>query len=233
MRRVSLAKGMIALGVSQAGPRLILQSIEWRRQHVISIIFGFHVVMYQGGKSKGTSGTIMIRFALPAILALLAFPASAQHAHPGSAGPTETGQSAFAAISEIVQILSDDPHTDWAKVNIQALRDHLVDMDLVTTQAKVATRTEDRVVEFVVMGQGDVVNAVRRMTLAHSPMLEMAAGWSVAAEPSDGGATMRVEAGTDQELARVLGLGFFGVMTIGAHHQAHHMQMALGEAPHH
>lgn len=175
----------------------------------------------------------MKRFALPAFLALLAFPASAQHAHPGSGGPSETGQSAFAAISEIVQILSDDLHTDWTKVNIQALRDHLVDMDLVTTEATIATRTEGRVVDFVVAGQGEVAAAVQRMTLAHAPMLEMATGWSVAVEPSDGGATMRIEVGTDQELARVLGLGFFGVMTIGAHHQSHHMQMAQGEDPHH
>jgi hypothetical protein len=28
-------------------------------------------------------------------------------------------------------------------------------------------------------------------------------------------------------------LGFFGVMTIGAHHQAHHLQMTMGEDPHH
>ena len=175
----------------------------------------------------------MIKSVLTVVAVLLAFPASAQHAHSSSAGPTETGQSAFAAISEIVQILLDDPNTDWTKVNIQALRDHLVDMDLVTNEATVATRTEGRVVEFVVTGQGEVGDAVQRMTLAHSPMLEMAAGWSVVSEPLDGGATMRIEVGTDQELARVLGLGFFGVMTIGAHHQAHHMQMALGEDPHH
>ncbi|MEP2897059.1 hypothetical protein [Roseibium sp.] len=44
---------------------------------------------------------------------------------------------------------------------------------------------------------------------------------------------MRIEVQTEQELARVLGLGFFGVMAIGAHHQAHHIQMASGEDPHH
>ena len=175
----------------------------------------------------------MIRTTLCAIVAFIALPAAAQHAHQGSDGPLETGQSAFAAISEIVQILSDDPGTDWTKVNIQALRDHLVDMELVTTQATVNTQTEGRIVEFRVTGEGIVADAVARMATAHSPMLELATGWTVTAEPSTDGATMRIEVQTEQELARVLGLGFFGVMAIGAHHQAHHIQMASGEDPHH
>ena len=80
--------------------------------------------------------------------------------------PTETGQSAFAAIAEIVQILNDDPETDWDKVNIQALRDHLVDMDLVMTQAVVSARTEGRTVEFSVTGDEAVAGAAKRMVLA-------------------------------------------------------------------
>lgn len=178
----------------------------------------------------------MLKLALSAVVFFLAVPASAQHSHSdpaGSMGPTETGQSAFAAIAEIVQILNDDPNTDWDKVNIQALRDHLVDMDLVTTQAVVGTRTEGRTVEFAVTGDETVARAVERMVLAHSPILEMASGWRVGADPTDGGATLRITVESDQQLAQVTALGFFGVMTIGAHHQAHHMQMALGEYPHH
>ncbi|RTM12059.1 MAG: hypothetical protein EKK33_18550, partial [Bradyrhizobiaceae bacterium] len=53
--------------------------------------------------------------------------------------PTQPGQDAFAAIQEIVQILEADPHTDWSKVNIDALREHLVDMSNVTLAAQVKT----------------------------------------------------------------------------------------------
>ncbi|MDP1699378.1 MAG: hypothetical protein Q8L53_00255 [Aestuariivirga sp.] len=35
--------------------------------------------------------------------------------------PQETGQSAFAAIQEIVAILSANPATDWSKIDIEAL----------------------------------------------------------------------------------------------------------------
>jgi hypothetical protein len=46
--------------------------------------------------------------------------------------PTLAGQDAFGAIQEIVQILQSDPKTDWSKVNISALRQHLIDMNEVT-----------------------------------------------------------------------------------------------------
>jgi len=39
------------------------------------------------------------------------------------------GQDAFGAIQEIVQILDADPKTDWSKVDLEALRQHLIDMD--------------------------------------------------------------------------------------------------------
>jgi hypothetical protein len=200
---------------------------------VISIIICFTSGVYQITNPNCKNGHLMIRSTLCAIVALSAFPAAAQHAHNSSGGPVETGQSAFAAIAEIVQILSDDPDTDWSKVNIQALRDHLVDMELVTTEANVRAQSEGRIVEFNVTGEGDVADAIGRMVLAHSPMLEMASEWTVTAEPFTNGAAMRIEVDTDPEFARVLGLGFFGIMTIGAHHQAHHLQMAMGTDPHH
>jgi len=71
------------------------------------------------------------------ITATMVFAASsafAQHMHQ-SESPVEVGQSQFAAIAEIVKLLRDDQGTDWAQVDIKALRDHLVDMDNVTTGA--------------------------------------------------------------------------------------------------
>ncbi len=68
---------------------------------------------------------------------------AAQHAAHGTkpsstkAVPREPGQSAFAAIQEIVAILEADPETDWSRVNIEALRNHLADMDNVTLRADV------------------------------------------------------------------------------------------------
>jgi len=36
----------------------------------------------------------------------------------------------------------------------------------------------------------------------------------------------------DQDLTKLTALGFFGMMTSGMHHQAHHWAMAIGTDPH-
>ena len=65
----------------------------------------------------------------------------AQHVHDGEAiVPTMPGQEAFGTIQEIVRILEADPATDWSKVNIAALREHLIDMDEVTMRADARER---------------------------------------------------------------------------------------------
>ena len=52
--------------------------------------------------------------------------------HGASTTPTMPGQDTFGAIQEIVQILDADPKTDWSKVDLEALRQHLIDMNEVT-----------------------------------------------------------------------------------------------------
>ena len=153
--------------------------------------------------------------------------AMAQHAHT-SGSPSETGQSQFAAIAEIVTLLRDDPDTNWAQVDVKALRDHLVDMDNVTTRASVERAVDGMSVTFIVTGDQAAAASIQRMVLAHSPMLQGASDWTVTSGEIEGGASMLVQVGSNEELNQVLGLWFFGLMTIGAHHQLHHFQMAMG-----
>ncbi|MCK0097280.1 hypothetical protein MWU60_17005 [Yoonia sp. F2084L] len=168
---------------------------------------------------------------LSAAMMFVATNAMAQHMHTlGS--PSETGQSQFAVIAEIVTLLRDDPETDWAQVDIKALRDHLVDMDNVTTRASVERTVDETSVTFMVTGDDVVGASIRRMVLAHSPMLQGTSDWTVTAAQIEGGASMLVQVGSDEELSQVLGLGFFGLMTIGAHHQQHHLMIAKGRSPH-
>lgn len=82
-------------------------------------------------------------------------PSTTDHAHhmqhdagEHSTSPTATvpmlpGQEAFGAIQEIVNILEADPSTDWSKVDLEALRQHLIDMNEVTLHATVATKLID------------------------------------------------------------------------------------------
>lgn len=156
---------------------------------------------------------------------------SKMHAQMAGGSPTEPGQAAFAAIQEIVVLLESDAKTDWSKVNIDALRKHLVDMDEVTLHAKTVSQPVAGGMTFTVTGEGPVVDSIRRMVMAHAATMNGVNGWQYAAAEIPGGATMTVTVpARDQDMLH--GLGFFGVLTIGMHHQEHHLMIALGEHPH-
>lgn len=153
------------------------------------------------------------------------------HAQMVGAAPTEPGQSAFAAIQEIVVLLENDPKTDWSKVNIDALREHLVDMDAVTLHAKVVAQPVAGGMTFTVSGEGPVVDSIRRMMMAHSVTMNDVNGWQYVASETAGGATMTIIV-PKQDQEKLRALGFFGVLTVGMHHQEHHLMISRGEHPH-
>lgn len=105
-------------------------------------------------------------------------------------------------------------------------------MDNVTTIASVERTVDGMNVRFMVTGDQVVAESIKRMVLAHSPMLQGSSDWTVSAREVEGGASMLVQVGSDEELEQVLGLGFFGLMTIGAHHQQHHLMIATRQPPH-
>jgi hypothetical protein len=144
---------------------------------------------------------------------------------------TRAGQDAFAAIQEIVEILAADPKTDWSKVNIDALRQHLIDMNNVTLNAKVTNVPIDGGMIFALTGDGPVRDSIRRMAMAHAATMNGVDGWRVEAAELEDGANLVVHApATDLEKLR--GLGFLGVLALGTHHQEHHLMIARGEDQH-
>ena len=148
------------------------------------------------------------------------------------AGVTEGGQSAFAAIAQIVEVLSADRTTDWSKVNIEALRQHLIDMDNVTLHAVVATTPTPTGARFTVTSTDSAIQAsIRRMVTAHAATMNGANGWTLVASEAADGAVLAVS-GTEADAAKINGLGFIGVLTLGAHHRAHHLMIAKGMNPH-
>jgi hypothetical protein len=147
--------------------------------------------------------------------------------------PTETGQAAFAVIAEIVKLLEADPTTDWSKVNLERLRQHLRDMDLVTLRSMVVATPVAGGATFVVRGTGETIAAIKRMTGAHVAMVEMMGGPRIVRTERPDGVTLVVTARDgDREAgaARIRGLGFIGLMASGDHHQMHHLMLARGEA---
>jgi hypothetical protein len=146
--------------------------------------------------------------------------------------PVEAGQSAFAAVAEVVRLLEADPNTNWSRVNLDALRDHLRDMDRVMMHAEAAAEPVDGGVRLVVTGDGEVRAAIRRMLHMHAGALE--GEMPVTATPShhDEGIVLTVLARDPVDVglvARLRGLGFAGLLARGAHHQRHHLAIAKGE----
>ena len=146
--------------------------------------------------------------------------------------PTEPGQSAFAAIQEIVALLEVDPSTDWSKVSIEALRQHLIDMSNVTLGAQVEASASGDAMRFTVSGEGRVRDSIQRMVKAHADTMQGIDGWGFAAELTEAGAILSVTPPDKAAAARLSGLGFIGVMARGMHHQEHHFMIAKGLGPH-
>jgi hypothetical protein len=156
----------------------------------------------------------------------------AQHMHGSETiVPIMPGQEAFGTIQEIVRILEADPATDWSKVNIAALREHLIDMDEVTMRANARERALDNGLEITVTGQGRTLGAIKRMVPAHAHELA-ALGWQAKTDVLPNGVKLVVTANDPLQVAKIKGLGFMGIMVQGAHHQIHHLMMAKGEFTH-
>jgi hypothetical protein len=154
--------------------------------------------------------------------------------HAGS-GPTMPGQDAFGAIAEIVRILEADPATDWDKVDLERLRRHLIDMNEVVLRSAVTQTPVAGGLAMEVTGAGRTEQAILAMVVPHATELDRMPEWSAKTEPIPGGVRLTVTAkrADDAKLvARIRGLGFAGLITEGAHHQAHHLAMAKGEALH-
>jgi len=148
------------------------------------------------------------------------------------AAPTLPGQDAFGAIQEVVRILEADPSTDWAEVNLERLRQHLIDMKEVVLRSEVKSVMVPRGLAMDVIGAGRTEQAIRAMVGPHANELNRMKEWAAKAESVPGGLRLTVVAKDPADattVARIRGLGFIGLLVQGAHHQPHHLAMAKGE----
>jgi hypothetical protein len=153
------------------------------------------------------------------------------HAAASTDQPALPGQDAFGAIQEVVRLLEADPSTDWSKVNIALLREHLIDMNEVTLHAVADETPLDNGVEILVTGEGRTAEAIKRMVPAHAHALS-ATGWSAKTEELPNGVKLVVVSDDAKQAAKLKALGFMGIMVQGSHHQRHHLMMAKGEFAH-
>jgi hypothetical protein len=171
-------------------------------------------------------------------LAVIAFAAAPLHAqmnmteHDGPL-PKQPAQSAYAAIGEIVRILKADSTTDWSKVDLEAVRQHMIDMDAVTMRAAVTQKVVPGGLTMTITGDAKVAASIKRMVTSHAGMLDQDPQFHATVAPLSGGVQLTVTArnASDARLvAMIRGEGFAGLLTEGDHHARHHMALARGDA---
>jgi len=106
--------------------------------------------------------------------------------------PSSSGQDTFAAISEIMRILDADVRTDWTKVDLERLRQHLIDMHEVVLRAQVTATPVEGGLAMDVTGHRRTADAIRAMVGPHAGELGLAAK----VEPIPGGVHLTVTAVT-------------------------------------
>lgn len=77
-----------------------------------------------------------------------------------------------------------------------------------------------------------VAASIKRMVSAHVMTMDGVNGWTLQAAEIPGGASLTVTPANANDLDKIRGLGFIGVMTVGMHHQVHHLAIATGQPPH-
>ncbi len=145
--------------------------------------------------------------------------------------PTEAGQAAFGAMQEIVRMLLADPMTNWSKVDIDALRQHLIDMDELTLHADARKEPIENGLRIVVTGSGRTLEAIQRMLPAHARDIDGLYGWSVQAKGVPDGEELTVTGNSMADEQKIRALGFMGIMVLGTH-QMHHLAIAKGQMMH-
>ncbi|MGA9588894.1 MAG: hypothetical protein WBV11_03595 [Salegentibacter sp.] len=140
------------------------------------------------------------------------------------------GNEIFGSIQEVIHQLEADPTTDWSTVDLEALRQHLLDMKAFTEEVSVISKEPvENGVQIKVKPQTErAAEALKRVFRMHPSMLKQEKGWNMSTKQEGGQWTMSVTTEKTSEVEKIRGLGYIGLLAEGAHHQLHHWMIATG-----
>ena len=146
---------------------------------------------------------------------------------------TESGTDPFATLQEVITALEANPDTNWEKVNIEALRLHLVEMQDMTINVDVKQQYIDNGFQAVVTPTTNrAVKSLTRVLSGHPMQMKAETGWDMQVQNNNSVFTLTVTTNNTKDVAKIRGLGYIGVMAYGNHHQPHHWAIASGDNPH-
>ncbi len=128
-------------------------------------------------------------------------------------------------------MLEADPGTDWSKVDLTALRQHLVDMDEVVLRAIAKEEAVEGGLRVHLSGSDRTLAAIQRIVPPHAGKLTRSRGWEAKAEDTADGVVLTVRSADPKQVARIRGLGFIGMLASEPHPEPRHLAMARGMKP--
>ncbi|MBE8189645.1 MAG: hypothetical protein HAW58_01990 [Candidatus Thioglobus sp.] len=153
--------------------------------------------------------------------------------HSGKPVLTEAGTDAFATLQEAIRALEADPKTNWNKVNLEALRLHLLEMNDMVLNVKVRQNHISKGFAAIVTPTTDrALQSLKKVFSAHPAQMKKESGWDMKVSNNSGVFTLKITTENASEVAKIRGLGYIGVMAYGGHHQPHHWAIASGNNPH-
>lgn len=169
---------------------------------------------------------------------------SHSHSHHSETNATSSGErqtvlkapghSVFGAVQETIRRLEADSTTDWSEVDVEALRQHLIDMEQVAMN--VVVEDEEAIqggVRLQVRPTNEAARAsLERVLAAHPRMLRRTQDWTMQVKEQGSTYVVRVTTDDPGESDKIRGLGYMGLLAYGMHHQRHHWQLVRGKDPH-
>ncbi len=182
--------------------------------------------------SISNSANQMIKWVAFFMIIALATPAYAQHDMAMSNSPlNQSGNEIFGTIQEVIQKLEANPNTDWSKVNLEALRQHLLDMKAFTEEVEVLSKKPIKNgVEVTVHPKSDrAVGALKKLFKMHPNMIKSEKGWTMEAQQDGENWVITCTTEKADEVDKIRALGYIGLLAEGSHHQLHHWMVATGQ----
>ncbi|SMO84611.1 hypothetical protein [Fodinibius sediminis] len=155
-----------------------------------------------------------------------------QHSmHKNNSPLTRAGNDIFGTIQEVVQKLEADPNTDWSQVDLEALRQHLLDMKAFTEEVQVLSKDEiDKGTEIMVRpGSERAARALQNVLRRHPAMIKKEQGWTMKAERNKDRWIISCTTSNEAEVEKIRALGYIGLLAKGSHHPLHHWMIATGQ----
>ena len=168
-------------------------------------------------------------YILGVIIFILSVQLNAQNHHE-SVPIHMSGNEIFGAIQEVIGKLEADPSTDWSNVDLESLRQHLLDMKAFTEEVTVVSQEPyENGIEIKVQPETErAVNSLKRVFQMHPAMLKKEKGWDMETTEEDSTWTITVTTTKASEIEKIRALGYIGILAEGAHHQLHHWMIATG-----